>query len=48
MDFELPKSAHFECGPWALAEETDIAHKFNYEFEMKGNFTFTWSQAVSN
>ena len=47
MDAILPKTSLFECGPEAIASEEDMAHTFGYEFQLKGNFTFTWLLAVN-
>ena len=47
MDAFLPRVANFACAPTTIANEEGIAHKFDYDFELKGNFTFTWMLAVN-
>jgi len=44
MDFA--KSANFECHSGYDYEE-GVPESFGFNFEPKGNFTFTWAQAVS-
>ena len=46
MDDYLPKFANFACGPTKTADEEGIAHDFGFNFQLKGNFTFTWMFAV--
>ena len=43
--FSFPKKANFECYPGQQFPDKSI-QKFGNDFEAKGNFTFSWEQAV--
>ena len=49
MDSFIPEpTANFRCGkPMILPDDFDGALDFDFDFEYEGNFTLSWSLAVS-